>query len=91
MFPDTALILAAPCDIHRTFRTRARESCEVITAAPFTSKFALVHIHFLHAIVEEIYTLRGHLIDEHFGKRSEGAKELSKGQKYDLYMHCKFF
>lgn len=38
MFPDTPLLLAAPCDIHRTFRTRARESCEVITAAPFTSK-----------------------------------------------------
>ena len=44
MFPDTPLVLAAPCDIHRTFRTRARESCEVVTAAPFTSKLYLAHL-----------------------------------------------
>jgi len=37
LFPDTPMVLAAPCDIHRNFKPRARESCEVLTAAPFTS------------------------------------------------------
>jgi hypothetical protein len=36
LFPNTPMVLSAPCDVHRNYKVKARESCEVMTAAPFT-------------------------------------------------------
>ena len=41
LFPNTPMVLSAPCDVHRNYKVKARESCEVMTAAPFTSKLTI--------------------------------------------------
>ncbi|XP_076806278.1 von Willebrand factor-like [Clavelina lepadiformis] len=42
-FSSTPMVLTDPCDVHRTYKARARESCELLTAAPFTKCHDIVN------------------------------------------------
>ncbi len=43
-FPNTPTDYMSPCDRNKHFKNQARESCEVITAAPFTSQSYLTTV-----------------------------------------------